>query len=76
MKQLLPMLEETFQNVSHIALAGVAEWIERVSANQKVASLIGSQDVTEQSGGWFTINYYRKDPPFCLWRFLPPTPTY
>ena len=25
-------------------------------------------------GGWFTINYYRKDSPFCLWRFLPTPP--
>ena len=31
--------------------------------------------VLQSRRGWFTINYYRKDPPFCLWRFLPPMPT-
>ena len=31
------------------------------------------QIVTEQGGGWFTIYYYRKDPPFLsLWRSCPP----
>ena len=28
-----------------------------------------------KAGGWFTINYYGKDPPFLsLWRSPPPTP--
>ena len=28
--------------------------------------------VTEQAGGWFTINYYRKDPPFLSLEVPPP----
>ena len=34
-----------------------------------------SKDVTEQGGGWFTVNYYRKDSPFLSLEVPPPTHT-
>ena len=48
--------------------------LSRLPISTQHCSVSLSTLLQSKGGGWFTINYYRKDPPFCLWRFLPPRP--
>ena len=45
------------------------------SSQYSVLNWQASLGVTEQGGGWFTINYYRKDSPFLSLEVPSPTPT-